>query len=90
MLKEDPNKSDMTLVIQVNETFESADDLNLDTKSEVSRKNMLEKFTEVDIKNGHRMHGYAIIQLNNPDNTLKYGTFNLNLFRPPINLRRRL
>lgn len=41
MLQEDTNKSDLTLIVQVNETWESADDLNLDTKSEVSRKNML-------------------------------------------------
>jgi hypothetical protein len=28
--------------------------------------------------------------LNHADGTIKYGTFDLNLFRPPINLRKRL
>ena len=42
------------------ETYEVTDDLNLDTKSDKSRKDLLEKFTDIDIKNGYRMHGYAI------------------------------
>ncbi len=30
--------------------------------------------------------GYTVFQLNNPDSSLRFGTFELNLYKPPINL----
>ena len=30
------------------------------------------------------------MKINNEDGTIKYGTFDLNLFKPPVNLRKRL
>jgi hypothetical protein len=33
---------------------------------------------------------YASMKINHPDGKIKYGTYNLNLFKPPVNLRKRL
>lgn len=40
--------------------------------------------------NNEKFYGYAIFKLNNADFTLKYGSYDLSLFKPPIDLRKRL
>lgn len=48
------------------------------------------KFNSVhEIKTEYVAVAYGVLQLNNYDGTIKYGTYDLELFKPPINLLKR-
>jgi hypothetical protein len=42
-----------------------------------------------EIKQDYSALGYAVIKLNNPDGTIRYGTYDLEFFKPPVNLTKR-
>ena len=80
------DSKDINLVIEVNESWIDGIDLDADNKSERSQRNFLSKFNPQERKNGERLSAWASMKATNSDGTLKYGTFDLNLFKPPINL----
>jgi len=90
LLKQDPKKLSMNLILEVYEQFDDSVDLEADNVSEKSKRDFLENFTDDQRAASERMFGYAILKINNPDFTIRYGTYDLNLYKPPINMRKRL
>ena len=50
----------------------------------------MNSFTPFEQEQQKKLHGYAIMKLNNDDSTIKYGEYELGVFKPPINMRKRL
>ena len=42
-----------------------------------------------EIKQDYSPVSYAILKINNPDGTIRYGTFDLEFYKPPVNLTNR-
>jgi hypothetical protein len=42
-----------------------------------------------EIKNDYTPVGYAVLKLNNPDGTIRYGTFDVEFYKLPVNLTKR-
>ena len=80
----------MILVFEGYEQWIDGMDLNADNKSDQSKRDLLASFSPFEIEQQKKLHGYAIMKLNNDDSTLKYGVFELGVFKPPINMRKRL
>ena len=78
------------LVFEVNEAWLDGVDLDGDNASDASKRNLLKQFNPQEKANAERLFAYATINLNHADGTIRYGTFDLNLFKPPVNLRKRL
>ena len=80
----------MLLVFEIYEQWIDGLDLDADNKSEQPKRDLMKQFTQFDIDQQKKLHGYAIMKLNNDDSTIKYGVFELGVFKPPINMRKRL
>jgi hypothetical protein len=79
----------MHLVLEIYETWIDNIDLDADNASENSARSFLNKFNEIEQRSRERLFGYSSIVINNTDGTMKYGIFDLNIFKPPINLFRK-
>jgi len=79
----------MTLVFYIYESFISDLDMDADNVSDQSKRKLNRNFTIEERNDKRKLHGYAVMDINNSDNTLKYGNYDLNVFRPPINLKKR-
>jgi hypothetical protein len=79
----------MTLVLYVYETYNENVDMAGDNASDDSKRALNKGFTIEEQNERKKLHGYAVMKINNPDHTLKYGNYDLNIFKPPINLRKR-
>ena len=79
----------MTLVLYVYESYVNDIDMNADNASDQSKRNLNKSFTIEERNDQKKLHGYAVMNINNSDNTLKYGNYDLNVFKPPINLKKR-
>ena len=42
-----------------------------------------------EIKNDYNPIAYAVLKLNNQDSTIRYGTYEVEFFKPPVNLTKR-
>jgi hypothetical protein len=80
----------MVLVFEIYEQWIEGLDLNADNKSDYSKRENMKQFSPFEIEQQKKLHGYALMKLNNNDSTLKYGVFELGVFKPPINMRKRL
>jgi hypothetical protein len=65
-------------------------DLNGDNKSEESKRELMNTFTPFEVEDQKKLHGYSVMKINNDDKTIKYGSYELSVFKPPINMRKRL
>ena len=36
------------------------------------------------------MHGYSVLTLSNFDKSIRYGTYTIDMFKPPVNMEKRL
>mmetsp|Transcript_13064 Transcript_13064/g.20287 ORF Transcript_13064/g.20287 Transcript_13064/m.20287 type:complete len:186 (+) Transcript_13064:2972-3529(+) len=90
MLREDEKKNSLTLVFEIFEKYDEGVDLQADNLSEKSKREFLKTFTEDQEETGERLYAYAIMKANNFDFTMRFGTYDLHLYKPPINLRKRL
>lgn len=41
------------------------------------------------MSNEYQTYGYGVVKVNNQDATIRYGTYDVELYRPPINLQKR-
>ena len=89
-LCKDNRKNDMILVFEIYENWIDGLDLNADNKSDSSKRELMKSFSPFEVDQQKKLHGYAIMKLNNDDSTIKYGAFELGIFKPPINMRKRL
>jgi hypothetical protein len=80
----------MILVLEIYESWIDGLDLNADNKSDSSKRDLMNSFTPFEQEQQKKLHGYAIMKLNNDDSTIKYGEYELGVFKPPINMRKRL
>ena len=78
----------MNLIFEIYEQWTGEVDLEGDNYSELSKRNFLKEFKPAEIENNERLLAYAVLKVNNPDSTLRYGSYDLNLFKPPINVRK--
>ena len=44
---------------------------------------------EHEIKQDYMPIGYGVLKLNNPDGTIRYGTYEVEFYKPPVNLNKR-
>jgi len=79
----------MNLIFEVYEQWDDSVDLEADNRSEMSKRDYLKAWTPDEIGNSERLFGYAVLKIGNEDHTLKYGTYELGLFKPPIKLKKR-
>lgn len=79
----------MTLVLYIYESYVYDVDMDGDNLSDQSKRNLNMSFTIEERNEKRKLHGYAVMNINNEDDTLKYGNYDLNVFKPPINLKRR-
>ena len=77
------------LILEVYETWDDEVDMEADNRSDASKRAFMADFTDLEKANKYRLHGYASLKMNNDDATIKYGNFTVNLFKPPINTRKR-
>ncbi len=40
-----------------------------------------------EIREEYSPFGYGLLKINNPDGTIRYGTYDVEMFKPPVNLR---
>ena len=88
-LKNDREEADLILLIEVFETWDTEVDMEADNRSDASKRAFMQGFNRIEAKNGYRLYGYTSLKLNNADFTVKYGNYTVNLFKPPINIKRR-
>ena len=79
----------MTLVLYLYESYVFDIEMDADNVSDKSKRDLNKSFTIEERNDKRKLHGYAVMNINNADNTLKYGNYDLNVFRPPINLKKR-
>lgn len=89
ILTKDKKRSDMTLVLYLYESYVFDIEMDADNVSDKSKRDLNKSFTIEERNDKRKLHGYAVMNINNADNTLKYGNYDLNVFRPPINLKKR-
>jgi hypothetical protein len=82
--------SDMNLIFEIYEQWNDGINLEADNLSEQSKREFLKGYTQAEIDNNERLYAYAVLKISNEDGTIRYGSYDLNLFRPPINIRKRL
>lgn len=81
----------MMLVLEIYQLFDDEVDLEGDNLSDKSKREFLKTFTdEVEKANKEKLYAYSVMKINNTDGTIKYGNFDIKMFHPPINLRKRL
>lgn len=81
---------DLLLLLEVFETWDDEIDMEADNRSDASKRGFLQEFTPLEKENKYRLHGYSVLKINNENGTIKYGNYTIDLFKPPINTRRRL
>jgi hypothetical protein len=79
----------MILVLEIYENWIDGLDLNADNQSDKSKRELMKTFSPFEQEQQKRLHGYSVIKINNDDSTIKYGNFELGVFKPPINMRKR-
>jgi hypothetical protein len=45
--------------------------------------------SQYEIKQDYTAVGYGVLKLNNADATIRYGTYEIDFYKPPINLTKR-
>ena len=80
----------MFLLLEVYDIWDDDVDLDKDNLSDRSKRAMMNEFDEVERENKRRLFAYGIMTIHNRDRTLRYGNYDVTLFRPPINRLKRL
>ena len=70
--------------IEADSVFRKVDFEDPETKA------LFKEFTEEEVLEGKRLYAYAVLKTSNSDSTIRYGTFDLNLYKPPIRMRKRM
>ena len=90
LYKDNKEEHHFNLMLEINEDWIDEVDPDGDNESDRSKRNFVKLFTAQDKKNRYRTFAFASMKINNDNGTIKYGTFDLNIFKPPVNLRKRL
>lgn len=64
-------------------------DLDADNASDKSTRDFLRQFNEIEKEQKGRLFAYSIMTISNDLGQVRYGTYELNLFRPPVNFHKR-
>ena len=43
-----------------------------------------------EIQTDYQAIAYGLLKVNNPDGTIRYGTYDVEFFKPPVNLKKNL
>jgi hypothetical protein len=82
-------KKDLQLLFEINESWVDGINLEDDNKSDNTNREFLKKFNDIEVQNKERLFGYAFMTINNENGSIRYGTYELNIFKPPINMHRK-
>jgi len=80
----------MILVLEVYHAWDDEVDMAGDNVSDRSKRDFMNSFNDIERENHEKLYAYSVMTVNNSDGTIKYGNFDVKMFQPPINLRKRL